>query len=878
MQFLNPGLWLALAPLVAAPVIIHLLNKRFPQRFLFPTVEHLARSAAERSRIHRWRHRILAVVRTLLLLLLLLAFLQPVLRRFDAAGAGPQKRRVLLLIDHSLSMEYQEAGVTARRRAVIEAEKILDTLGAEDEVNVVAVGAAPTACFVGFTANLPEARRFLRALPAAATRADYSAANLAVARLLTKGTAPGEVYYLSDFQRRNWAQVDFQPLAGRARLFFVDVGAAAPANRGILGVALGQARALAGDQMPIEVTVGNFSAEPFSGNVTVGVDKRQRVEQPVVVAPWSSARVTVPVSAGSPGLHLCDISLPPDNLAADDSWVIVLPVAEKEEILTVSAQSDPARPPVRFLHAALNPFPGQAGSLLPRHVEAGALDPAALAGASKVFLTGCGPIEPAACEALAAFLFRGGGVVWFLDHEADADNLRRLQSALGSTRLPLEAGPLRQSANVGAGARQIASGEFDSPLLRLFRGTLRQDLGLLEIHDFHAASATGSGHVLPRFDDETPAMAAVEHGLGTLVLMNFSVNELSSNLARQRIFPAWVQEIVKRLDTTEPPPPAFTVGGTVQGEVWRADLRQQPLTSPSGRVLDVHQEPQGARALISFPAEELGFYTLTDGRIKNAYAVNPDPEESDLRVVDRAHLPTQLAAGQEAGFLGSQTDYEELARGRPIAHWFLLAAAAVLLLELCLQLWFRRLAHEPVRRPRPRSARAGAAGRLAGAAARCGEHLGLLAHLRPAHDRAPRFPAPAPARAHGRRAGCCFCNRRGSWSIRARPRRRSPSSRSIHHGACARSTWAAGPVSTLPGPCSGMPVSPRGRARPPPKTRACCASTPTPRPSPARSKPSTPTVPPPVSISRCRPCLARSGRGRGPTPCFCSPTATTSSW
>jgi hypothetical protein len=694
MQFLNFGLWLALLPLVAVPVIIHLLNKKFPQRFLFPTVEHLARSAAERSRIHRWRHRILALLRTLFLLLLLVAFLQPIFRRFDPAGeTAAQKRRVLLLVDHSLSMEYQEAGVTGRRRAVIEAEKILATLSAEDEVNVLAVGAAPSSCFDGFAANVPEARRFLASLPASATRADYTAANLAAARLLARVEGRAEAYYISDFQRRNWAQVDFQPVAERARLFFVDVAADSPANRGILGVALGQARALAGDQVPIEVTVGNFSPEPFSGVVTARIDRRHQVEQAVVVAPWSSARVIVPVPAGSPGLHLCDISLPADNLAVDDSWVLVLPVAEKEEILTVSAQPDAAKPPVRFLHAALNPFPGQAGSLLPRHVGSRALDAAALAGARKVFLTGCGPLDSAACEALAAFLFQGGGVVWFLDDAGDTENLRRFQAALGTTHLPLDVGPLRQTANVSSGARQIASGEFNSPLLRLFRGTLRQDLALLEFYDFHAASSTGAGSVLLRFDDETPAMASVEHGLGTLVLMNFSVSEFSSNLARQRIFPAWVQELVKRLDAAEPPAPAHTIGSVITGEIWRADLRRQPLTSPSGRVLDVRQEPRGERALISFPADELGYYTLADGRLKVAYAVNPDPEESDLRAVDRAHLP---ASGEEGGpregFLGGQSDYEEIARGRPVAHWFLLAALAVLALELLFQLWFRRLA------------------------------------------------------------------------------------------------------------------------------------------------------------------------------------------
>src|ERR1044071_8675670 len=48
-----------------------------------------------------------------------------------------------------------------------------------------------------------------------------------------------------------------------------------------------------------------------------------------------------------------------------------------------------------------------------------------------------------------------------------------------------------------------------------------------------------------------------------------------------------------------------------------------------------------------------------DGRIKYAYAVNPDPEESDLRPVDRDHLPAQLAASEKSGFLGGQADYDE---------------------------------------------------------------------------------------------------------------------------------------------------------------------------------------------------------------------------
>ena len=693
MTLLNAPLFWSLAALLALPLAIHLLNKRFPQRFLFSSVDHLKKSAAERSRIYKWRHRLLTLVRTLLLLLLLLAFLKPMLDRF-AASADPAaaRRQVLLIVDCSLSMEYQQSGLSSRRRAEIEAGKILGTLGADDEVDVIAVANTPAVCFGAFSRNLADARRFIHAFVPGVTRADFTLANAAAARLLATARGRAEVYYLSDFQRRNWALVDFAPLADRARLFFVDVGAESPENHAILGAELAQSQVLAGDSVPLEVTVGNFSSVPLEEVVTVRMDQRHQVQQPVSAGPWSSVRVTVPVPATSPGLHLCEVSLPPDSLATDDRWSLVLPVLEKEEIVTLSADGDAGKDPVRFLHAALNPYPGQAGSLLPRHLASGALDAAGLAGSSKLFITHCGPLDDAAAGVLAGFLRRGGGIVWFLDSEADAANLDRLEKAMAGTPLPLRVGALRKTDNVGSGAQQIVTGDFKARLLRLFRGNLRQDLGLLEFYDFHAASATGSGKVLLRFGDETPAMAVAEHGLGTLVLMNFSVGEFSSNLARQRIFPAWVQDLVKQLDTREPAPLAFVAGQLVTGEVWRDDLRRQPFTSPSGRVIDVRQEPLGERAGVSFAAAETGFYTLADGRLKYAFAVNADPEESDLRRVDAAHLPAQLAAGQQSGFAAGQRDYDEIAHGRSLVPWLLLAALGAVLLELALQLVFRRLA------------------------------------------------------------------------------------------------------------------------------------------------------------------------------------------
>lgn len=692
MTFLNATLFSSLAALLALPLVIHLLNKRFPQRFWFSTVDHLKKSAAERSRIYKWRHRILTLVRTLFVLLLLLAFLKPVLDRFgDKAKTGETRRQVLLVIDRSLSMDYQQGGLTSRERAIIEADKILGTLGSDDEVNVLAVSQTSELCFAAFSRNLAEARRFIHAATPGLTRGDFTLANASAARLIGDSKQRVEVYFVSDFQRRNWALVDFSPLAKTAKLFFVDVGSATAENRAILGAELSQSQVLAGDTVSLEVTIGNFSAAPLDDVVTVRIDNRHQIEQPVTTGPWSSVRVTVQVPATTPGLHLCEITLPKDDLPIDNRWVLTLPVLEKEEVLTLSADGDATKDPVRFLHAALNPYANQSGSLLPRHLASGSFDGARLAGSSKLFITRCGPIDAAAATALAQFLHRGGSIVWFLDSDSDAANLALLEKTMGNTPLPLKVGALRKSDNVGLGAQQIASGDFKARLLRMFRGPLRQDLGLLEFYDFHVASATGAGKVLLRFGDETPALAITDHGLGTLVLMNFSVGEFSSNLARQRIFPAWIQDLVKQLDTREPAPLSFTAGQMVSAEVWRADLRQQ-LLSPSKRVIDVQQEPLGERSAISFPAKEIGFYNLAGSRLSYAFAVNPDTEESDLRQVDKAHLPAQLGAEQEAGFAGGQKDYDEIAHGRSLVAWFILAALGALLLELALQLLFRRLA------------------------------------------------------------------------------------------------------------------------------------------------------------------------------------------
>ncbi|MBA4147538.1 MAG: BatA domain-containing protein [Verrucomicrobia bacterium] len=690
MSFLNSALLAGLLPLVALPLIIHLLNKQFPTLFRFSSVKNIRDTAAERSKLFKLRHIIFMLLRTAFLILLLFAFLKPVLNQFGFNAAENSERSVLVLIDHSLSMEYKGESVSCRERALHEAEKLIDTLEPDDELNIFLVAQTPTSCFVDFSRNHDEAKRFLKSVKGGFTRADFNQANAAVARTLSKVKGRSEVYYFSDFQRKNWANVDFSALPPTARIFFRDVGTVKKDNRAILSATVEESQFLAGDSIALQVTVGNFSEQAFNGPLSAIVDDRLSFEQTVEIAPWTTARITLPIPAGSPGLHRCELRLPEDDLLADNRFFISIPVLEKEEVLLVSDDSE-EKGAVYFLKTALNPFDDKGGSLLPVHIQSSELSATRMVGVRKVFLTRAGKLSEEACAQLAKLMFSGGGVIYFLDGKNDAENLIALDKAMGSGVVPMKLGLRHVAENIATGAQQVSKGDFKSRYLKLFRGATRQDLGLLEFYDFYQASSTGAGEILLHYSDETPAMASASHGLGTMLLLNFSAGELSSNLARQKIFPAWVQELVKALSTEESIPLSHAAGENVSAEVWRHELRQSVLMSPDGTAIPLKSEAMGERYAVSFTPYKPGFYTMGAGKERRDFAVNHSPDESDLRAIEKSMLPEQMKGEQQANFIQSQDDFNALAAGRPLFHYFIYAALLFLLLEAGFQLWIRRL-------------------------------------------------------------------------------------------------------------------------------------------------------------------------------------------
>lgn len=585
-----------------------------------------------------------------------------------------------------MSMEAKVQGLTARQRAVYEASKVIEGLRPQDQVNVLLVEQTPTSCFPEFSKNHAEVLRFLRQLGPGLTHGDLAQANALASRLLAGHRTATEVYFFSDFQRKTWANAALQSIPSGARLFFVDTSGGLRQNRGILEARLAQGSILAGDSLSLEVSIGNFASEPFQDRVMATVDRRWSVEQDVSIAPWSVAKFVLPIPAGNRGLHVCQLKLNPDDLEWDNQYQLSYSVQEKEEVILVTDAPVTPRSGSHFLRTALNPYEKQAGSLAPVILPSGELSDAKLAGSKKIVLTGVDALSDASAAALLNSVFQGAGVLYFLDGPRESENVARLSKLAGAGVIPLQLFERRQATNLWNGTQQVTRGDFRSRYLKLFRGVGRQDLGLLEFYDVYRASALVPGSVLLQFGDDSPAMAVANHGLGSILFLNFSAGELSSNLARQRMFPAWIQDLMKALSHDEGAPTSYTLGDVIQFDTWMEDYRKWDLKSPGGQSMPLKKLSEGERFGVSFSAEQLGLYSMGSPEPRYLFAVNPSGEESDLRPMDKTLLPSEFAEGREAHFLEGASDLEEAAQGRPLFHWFLLGGVGILIVESLFQL------------------------------------------------------------------------------------------------------------------------------------------------------------------------------------------------
>ena len=118
LVFQNP-LWF-IAALIGVPLLAHLFSRSRPRRREFPSLRLLHEAMRQVTRVRQPRDRWLLLLRTLAMLALAAAFLQPWLMSHFASASG-SSRTVVMLIDRTASMAYADGTRTRFAQATLAA-------------------------------------------------------------------------------------------------------------------------------------------------------------------------------------------------------------------------------------------------------------------------------------------------------------------------------------------------------------------------------------------------------------------------------------------------------------------------------------------------------------------------------------------------------------------------------------------------------------------------------------------------------------------------------------------------------------------------------------------------------------------------------------
>ncbi|TWT90961.1 hypothetical protein Mal64_13600 [Pseudobythopirellula maris] len=437
MSFLTPAL-LAGALLIAAPIVLHLVMRREPQRLKFPALRFVkSRQSANQTRM-QLRHWLLLVLRCLAIALLAFALARPVLSGSGLWGGAGGRGAIdaalsaALVFDNAPNSQYTDRNQTRLAAAKETALWLLEQTPADSTFEVVDRSAG----FRSKAADRDAARlRVERLRVDSHPRPLEAAVAEALERINGEASAGGErpperrqdIYLFTDFSSGAWNEATRSAVADQlesrpgATLYLIDVGVEEPVNVGLGALRLSRSRLVEGDPLELRAEVRRLGDTPSTGVAQLwlrsGEEFVKRDERPLP----ASGELTFALTGLARGLHQGFVQITgSDPLASDDRRHFTVEVGAPKSVLLVAAPEGDAA----FVREAIAPATLGAGFASryrcevrpPRELASTDLDQY-----QAVMLLDPPPLAIEAWRSLVDFATRGGGVGVMLGRNAVLD-------------------------------------------------------------------------------------------------------------------------------------------------------------------------------------------------------------------------------------------------------------------------------------------------------------------------------------------------------------------------------------------------------------------------------------------------------------------------
>ncbi|MBZ5699364.1 MAG: BatA and WFA domain-containing protein [Acidobacteriia bacterium] len=641
MGFLAPWFLAGLAA-VAVPIYVHLLRRHTTIPHPFSSLMFFDRRTQSSIKHRRLRYLVLLSLRTLLLVLLALAFANPFINR-TAANMSNEKL-LLLVIDNSFSMRAGSRLADARREAL----SVLSSRRPAERAQIMALG-SQLQVLTQPSQDAGALRAAVESLQPGDSRGSFGELARALRSLAETVRTPIELHLFSDMQK-SAMPASFAELALPANVSLVlhSVVKNAVPNWTVESVnAPGQV--WDPKKTRVQVVVAGFGTPAETRTVSLLVNGKTIATRSVEVPAGGRATVEFESLDVPYGFTRCEVRIDSaDAFPADDASLFAVERSDPRRALFVYEPGD-SRSPLYFSSALAS-------------------------AAEAAFTLDAVTVSQAAGLPLSKYAFVVLSDVMSLPSSFENDLLRYVQSGGGvwiaagtfaahGVRIPVFGGNILESRDYSrSGERFLTVGEADPSHPSV------QKAGRWSGVKFYFAVRVdpANSRVAVRLTDQTPLLLEKKIGEGSVLLFASGLDNLTNDFPLHPVFVPFVEQTAWYLSGTE-----RRSGSRVAGSFF--ELRSSKEQAVGVEVID----PDGHRPLSlkeaasaqTFQLTRAGFYELqlANGR-HDVIGVNADRRESDLAVIPDDVL--SLWRGNPAGAAKAAAGRQAQEQTKPYTLWW----------------------------------------------------------------------------------------------------------------------------------------------------------------------------------------------------------------
>ena len=698
-MFLSPLFLIAAGLGAGIPLVLHLFQNQRKILMPFPTLRFIRFAEQQSSRRVRLQGFLLWLLRTLIMLLLGLAFAMPMLRNSGLRWLGDAPRDVAIILDASYSMGYNTGRATVWQKSIDAAVAILQELNEKDRFCIFLAREQPEAIVAEPIANKKEGISRLKALQPGCGSSRLAPAVGAALKALRKSetSREKEIHVLTDNQELPWksfaaesgaSQYNPADVGAKLGMFVSLLGVAHPENTGVASVAIEPAVVHKETQVKIIAQTLHTGA-PSETAATLFIDGKPAGRRSFNAGNAAESAIDFTIAPLSPGVHVGRVETPEDNLSIDNTFHFLIRVQERKPVLVVGTPEE-----TLFLRTALGTGLGSPGFLQAAPPEK--VEEQALQNFSTVFLCNALPLSGQAIVALEDYVKSGGLLVLFPGMKAPAEAYKPW-TCLPATPASIQAVPFTQSK------RTLTWDKPQHPALRSLRGGLavptlavRRSFAWQKIHETTERLASMGSE---------PFLLERVFGNGRVLMFATSADRIWSDFPLSPFFLPLVMQCADYGEGIGAGQPFAWAADTLALGEFFPGLKSAPLLqTPAKRSVSVRSAAvEGRKMLFAEDLNVPGIYamsTASDPVLKPALAINLPRAESDLTPIQPGDIPKKMGIAT----VNVATDVEALRQlikdyrmGRTYGEHLLWIALGLIVVEF---LYANALMHRSMRRRR----------------------------------------------------------------------------------------------------------------------------------------------------------------------------------